>query len=154
MWLLIESAAGVTQIKKLLGGATEVAGLMLGAADLAADLGLLGDPRRQVDAARSRILYAAAAEGVPAVVDCPEVQIEAGPQLVKAARDARDWGFTGKSAIHPAQLEAIHGAFRPTEDELQWAEEVLAARDGATRVGETMVDEATKRLARRIARRG
>ena len=35
-------------------------------------------------------------------------------------------GFVGRTAIHP-QLAVIAAAFRPTDDELSWAREVLVA---------------------------
>ena len=45
--------------------------------------------------------------------------------LAEDARLARQRGFTGKLAIHPAQVEAINRAFTPTEDELAWSRRVV-----------------------------
>ena len=36
-------------------------------------------------------------------------------------------GFTGKAAIHPAQLGAIHQAFTPAEEQVSYARQVVAA---------------------------
>ena len=47
LWLLIESAAGVERLGALLEGPVPVAGVMLGAGDLRADLGLLDDSDRR-----------------------------------------------------------------------------------------------------------
>ena len=46
---------------------------------------------------------------------------------------ARNLGFSGKSAVHPDQVNVINEAFNPTEAEVEWANRVLeafAANDG------------------------
>ena len=40
---------------------------------------------------------------------------------------ARQAGFLGKMAIHPAQVEVINSAFSITPDELEWAKKVVQA---------------------------
>ena len=40
---------------------------------------------------------------------------------------AKAVGFAGKAAIHPGQLDAIHAAFRPSDEERAEAREALAA---------------------------
>ena len=151
IWLLVESARGVEQLPTLLTGPVRITGVMLGAGDLRADLGLLDDTdHRQLDAARSRTVFAAAAAGIRHIVDTPEAEIEPGEPFLASARSARGLGFTAKAAIHPGQLAAIHEVFRATADPRAWAHAVLDTADGAVRVGGSMVDEATRRLARRI----
>jgi malyl-CoA/(S)-citramalyl-CoA lyase len=47
--------------------------------------------------------------------------------LRAAARRAGALGFEGKMAIHPSQIEAIHEVMTPSRDQVEWANEVLAA---------------------------
>jgi len=47
------------------------------------------------------------------------------------AQFARSLGFYGKSAIHPRQLGILHEVFSPSDEEISWAQEVLAAFDAA-----------------------
>jgi (S)-citramalyl-CoA lyase len=49
--------------------------------------------------------------------------------LLQEAEEARDLGFTGKGAIHPAQLATIQAAFTPSAQELADAAAVVAAAD-------------------------
>ena len=78
IWLLVESARGVECLSALLAAPAPITGVMLGAGDLRADLGLLDDTdHRQLDAARSRMVFAAAA-GFAHVIDTPEAEIEPG----------------------------------------------------------------------------
>ena len=49
--------------------------------------------------------------------------------LARSSRLARELGFDGKSAIHPAQLPVIHEVFSPSTEEVAWAKEVLETLD-------------------------
>jgi citrate lyase subunit beta/citryl-CoA lyase len=149
VWLLVESARGVESLPQLLEAG--VAGVMLGPGDLSTDLGLMSyDDPRPLEWARSRIVFAAVAAGVSHIVDGPEAEIEPTERFGAAVASARGLGFTAKAAIHPAQLEAIHAAYRPSAERRAWAARVLAAGDGAVALDGHLIDEASKRLARSI----
>lgn len=151
LWLLIESARGVEQLPMLLGLGVPVAGVMFGAGDMRADLALPDeDDDRLLDHVRSRIVVSCVAAGVTQIVDTPDGEIEPTQRAVDRVRSARGLGFTAKAAIHPAQLEAIHDAYRPSAERVAWARGVLDAGGGAQRLDGQMVDEATKRLARQV----
>lgn len=66
-------------------------------------------------------------------------------------------GFTGKMAIHPAQVAVIHQALRPTAEELDWARSVIAALaesgGGVARLGNQMLDRPHLIKAQRILAR-
>jgi hypothetical protein len=74
---------------------------------------------------------------------------------------ARDMGFDGKWAIHPAQVAALNELFSPAEDEVQRARAVIAALDAAEREGGRgavaldgqMLDEAVRVAALRVLAR-
>ena len=152
IWLLIESAQGVENLRMLLASDVPVTGVMFGAGDMRADLGLWDDDDdRLVDHVRAQIVVACVAGQVEHIVDTPEPDLEPGVRFAARARGARGLGFTGKAAIHPRQLPVIHAAFSPSAERLAWAQKVLAAGDGASRVDGVMIDEATKRLARRLS---
>jgi citrate lyase subunit beta/citryl-CoA lyase len=67
---------------------------------------------------------------------------------------ARSLGFDGKWCIHPAQIPTVNGAFSPTEEEVEWAQRVVAAYEEANAAGSgsvsvdgQMVDAASIRMA-------
>ncbi len=73
------------------------------------------------------------------------------------AREARDWGFSGKMCIHPMQVAIVHEAFAPSAEELAWARKVVAAGaagrvmdGGVVVVDGTMVDVPVLRQAQRV----
>lgn len=47
--------------------------------------------------------------------------------LRQSSEAARIVGFTGRLAIHPAQVSIINVAFLPTEAEVEWAQRIVAA---------------------------
>lgn len=148
-------------------------GLAFGAEDFAADLGLpptiaegsppdhaAQDGRLAVlDAARARIVTAAAAAGIACRVDTPCLRIGSDAQVQEEARRSRAMGFSGKFAVHPWQVEPIHRGFTPSASEVAWARSVLGAGPaqgaaGASRVAGQMVDEAVARQARAVLAAG
>jgi citrate lyase subunit beta/citryl-CoA lyase len=63
-------------------------------------------------------------------------------------------GFTGKFAIHPRHVPGVVEAFAPSPAEIARARAVLRSAEEAAgnagRHGDTMIDEAVLRSARRI----
>ena len=78
--------------------------------------------------------------------------------LKREAEAARREGFTGKLAIHPAQVAVINAAFTPSADDIAHAEEIVAAFEahpdaGVLSVGGKMVDRPHLVQARRVLER-
>ncbi|GAA4393997.1 HpcH/HpaI aldolase/citrate lyase family protein [Tsukamurella soli] len=111
-------------------------GLMWGAEDLVAAMGgrssrfpdgTYRDVARHV---RSATRLAAAAFGRFAL-DAVHIDIADVDGLRAEALDAVALGYAATVCIHPSQVPMIRAAYRPTDDELAWAREVLGAQAGA-----------------------
>jgi citrate lyase subunit beta/citryl-CoA lyase len=121
----IETARGVLAAHEI-ASAPGVRHLAIGGVDLQRDLNCgLGDMPTLY--ARSHLVLASRAAGIAPPVDSvyPHLDNEAG--LRRETQLARSLGFFGKSAIHPHQLSVIHEIFTPSEEELRWARDVVAA---------------------------
>jgi citrate lyase subunit beta/citryl-CoA lyase len=81
--------------------------------------------------ARSHLVVAARAAGIAPPIDSVYPHIHDTDGLVRQAAHSRDLGLFGKSAIHPAQLPAIHTTFSPRQDEIDWARKVVDAFEHA-----------------------
>lgn len=121
---LVETVTGLNNAAAI-AAAPGVCAIMFGGGDLSSELGvaLAWEP---LLTARSLLVMAAAAAQVPAI-DVPFVRLDDVAGLTEECRRARALGFRAKAAIHPAQLEAIHDAFRPTESEREEARAALRA---------------------------
>ncbi len=139
-----------------------VRGLFWGMEDLGAEVGARRTRRDDgeiLDAfktVRSLAMFAAASAGI-ACVDTPFVDIANADGLTKEATEASWMGFSGKLAIHPAQVEPINVAFSPSPEEIEDALTILRmSREGggaAFRYKGKMVDTPHLTAAERLLAR-
>ena len=126
-------------------GLTRLRGLTWGAEDLAAAIGATGNRGENGEwlftfrLVRSLTLMAAHAAGVPAIETLQaDFRDEAG--LLASSRQARAEGFSGRLAIHPAQVGPINEGFTPSDDEVEHARRVIAAFDAEPGAGVVGLD--------------
>jgi citrate lyase subunit beta/citryl-CoA lyase len=140
-----------------------LAAMSWGAEDLSAALGASskhdasGELSFTYKLARSLCLAGAVAAGVQPV-DGVFADFRDDEGLRAEAEAARREGFTGKLAIHPAQVPIINDAFTPSDDDVRHAEEIVAAFEahpnaGVLSVGGKMVDRPHLVQARRVLER-
>jgi (S)-citramalyl-CoA lyase len=147
---LVETARAL-EAAVAIAAAPRVAGLVLGGADLAADLGaeMSWEP---LLAARARIVQAAATAGV-AAIDVPHLALADAGALRDETERVHRLGFTGKLAIHPDQVATIHAAYAPSDADVERARRVTAAAEaaggGVVVVDGRMVDAPVVRAAAR-----
>lgn len=146
---IIESVRGLAEVEAIAKATPRLYGLMLGAADMAADLGAA----TRWDAlanARCQIVAACVLGGV-SPIDSPFFDVHDQDGLGNEMELAKAFGFIAKAAIHPNQVVTINSALSPTAAEIDHARSVLAANHGGVGVVDgKMVDEAVARKARRI----
>lgn len=152
---LIESADAVQRCASIMACDTVTTAAM-GEVDLAADLGLLPNAPESVWwALRSRVVVAAAASGRPGPIGPVSVDFADLDAFRAETRALRAAGFSGRQAIHPAQVAVINEVFTPTDDERARAARLLELADaaqGGVCVDDhgRMIDEAVLRSARRL----
>jgi citrate lyase beta subunit len=125
---LIETPRGL-RLAHAIGAAPGVVAMMFGGGDLSGELGvaLAWEP---LSTARGLFVLACAEAGVPAI-DVPWIALDDADGLAEEARRAHAIGFQAKAAIHPAQLDAIHAAMRPSPALIAEAREALLAYEAA-----------------------
>ncbi|GAB4056806.1 CoA ester lyase [Uliginosibacterium sediminicola] len=151
---LIETARGVQQLMQI-AAAPCVQRLAFGTLDYAADLELSGDPRGLLYPA-SQIAIASRCAGIGTPIAGVTAALQDPAALAEDIALARACGFGAKLCIHPAQLEPTHSAFRPSADELAWAQRVIAAASdskGAVQLDGKMIDPPVLRKAQAIVDR-
>ncbi|WP_353114346.1 CoA ester lyase [Microbacterium sp.] len=148
---LLETARGVLAALRI-AEHPAVTAIALGESDLRSEL---GGGQAVLDHARLTAVFAARAAGLPAPMASVYPGIRDLDGLTTDTRGAAQLGLFGRMAVHPAQLPVIAAVFAPSDDEVAWAEEVIAAlRSGGVttlRSGE-MVDPAMRGRAERILR--
>jgi len=152
---IIETAAGLENAAQVGAASPAVAALMFGGFDLSAELG--AEPEWEpLLYARSRVVHAAALSGLD-TIDMPSRDFRDVSRLRAEAERACRLGFTGKVAIHPAQIPVIHEVFTPSPDEVEQARRIVeadrAAGGGAVSLDGAMVDRPVVEAARRVLAR-
>jgi len=108
-----------------------LAGLTWGAEDLSVAVGATANCERDgrwtvpYQLVRSLCLFAAHAAGVEAI-DTLYADFSNTEGLRASCDEARRDGFSGKLAIHPAQVEVINEAFAPSAGEIERARRIVA----------------------------
>ena len=137
LFLLIETNQGLEECFDILRASSLLKMVLFGGVDLASALRCAPDWQPLLYA-RQRLIHAAASTGLD-VMDMPYLHISDKDGLLHEAQAAAHIGFTGKAAIHPAQLAPIHQAFTPTENDICHAEKVVAAYQQA-KAGVTVLE--------------
>ena len=159
LWTMIETCAVVPELGRLaaLKASTRLAAFVLGTNDLAKDM------RAQIRPGRAPFLpilsaavCAARAHGL-VVIDGVCNEFRDSNVLSAEARQGLEFGFDGKSLIHPDQVEPCNAVFSPNAAELDQARAIVAAFDdpehagkGAIRLEGMMVELLHLDQARRV----
>jgi citrate lyase subunit beta / citryl-CoA lyase len=168
--VLIESASGLQRVDEIAGSSPRLEALIFGPGDLSASLGLgqltIGTPDHEYGGdvwhyASMRLLVAARANGLLAI-DGPYAAFADVAGLERSARRSAALGFDGKWVIHPSQIETVNRLYSPDAATFARAEGILAAYRqategegrGAVRFEGEMIDEATRKMAESVSRRG
>jgi citrate lyase subunit beta/citryl-CoA lyase len=161
--IVTETAASLFNLLSYRDPKSPLVAMSWGAEDLSAALGAsskydeAGELAFTYRLARSLCLAGAVAADVQPVDGVfADFRDEAG--LKHEAEAARREGFTGKLAIHPAQVPVINAAFTPSREEVSHAEAVVAAFEahpdaGTVSVDGKMVDRPHLEQARRVLQR-
>jgi len=145
-WLMTRPVLAMIETPRAVIDAAAIApaaqALIAGTNDLSAGLGVPGEAGRAgLTYALQRIVLAARAAGIPAF-DGVYNGLEADDGLESECREGRAWGFDGKSAIHPSQIETVNRIFAPSEAELEAARRLIAAATGGAERHEGRMIEA------------
>ncbi|ROZ68793.1 CoA ester lyase [Ramlibacter sp. WS9] len=149
---LVETVAGYLALREV-AAARGVERLAFGSVDFAAESGIADEGEAMTGIRIQFVLESCRAQLAPPV-DGVGVEFHDEGTMQADALRSRQLGFGGKLCIHPRQVPAVNGAFRPSEAEVGWAQRVLAAfelsRGAATSVDGKMIDKPVVERALRI----
>jgi citrate lyase beta subunit len=129
-----------------------VKAMLFGGGDLSAELGaeMSWEP---LLVARCLFVQACARGGIQAI-DVPHLELTDMTAVENESRRVKALGFTGKAAVHPAQVAVINAVFQPSDVEIAEAREAMdlfdAAGGGAVSFRGKMLDAPIVQRYRRI----
>ncbi len=156
----IETAKGVVNAYSIAGADDRINALVFGVFDFLHDMRLDYDENDPTGYAyaRAKIPVDSRAAGVHAI-DAIWQKIDDAEGLVRDATVAKRLGYSGKSIIHPGQIEPVHRVFLPSKSDVEWAKKVVQALGesiekgsgrGAVRLEGRMIDAVHYKQAKAI----
>ena len=131
----VETASALVDARDIAIASQRVIALAFGAEDFTNDMGIeRSDTGEEIHVPRSLVPVAARAANV-ASLDSPFVLFQDPDALRADAHRARQMGYTGKHAIHPAQIDIINEVFSPSPEEVAYARKIIEAWDEAEAAG-------------------
>ena len=131
----IETAMAIVNAYEICAASPRIVGVAFGAEDFTNDMAIeRTEGESEIDYPRRVICIAARAADVLAL-DTPYFSFRDSDGLRKNSLEAKSYGFRGKFAIHPAQVDIINESFSPSADEIENARRVVVAFEEAERSG-------------------
>uniref|UniRef100_A0A673CPW3 Citramalyl-CoA lyase, mitochondrial n=1 Tax=Sphaeramia orbicularis TaxID=375764 RepID=A0A673CPW3_9TELE len=131
----VETAVGLLNFKAVCEEVRQLApkaglhhdGVVFGSDDFCASIGATRTKdARELLYARQKVVVTTKAFGLQAI-DLVYIDYKDVDGLRQQAREGALMGFTGKQVIHPGQIKAVQEEFSPSQEKIQWAQELIAA---------------------------
>jgi citrate lyase subunit beta/citryl-CoA lyase len=148
---LIETARGVAHAREI-ASLHSVVRLAFGSFDFCADIGAQHD-RDALLFAHSELVMASRLANIAPPIDGITASLDDDVAVEADARYASLLGFSGKLCIHPQQIAPAFAGFRPNDDEVAWARNVIAQGEGAVAMNGVMIDAPIRLRARQVIER-
>lgn len=152
---MIECPRGLFQAEQIAAATARVTAMVFGSEDFAAQAGL-GTEIEALALPAQWVALAAAAAGIAAYGLPGSLGNYRDLELFEATlQRAKTIGYCGSLCVHPNQVPLANKVFRPSEEEVKWAEAVVAqAKTGGATGGDVgMVDAPVLARARAILAR-
>jgi citrate lyase subunit beta/citryl-CoA lyase len=157
LWAMIETCAALFVLDQIAGAGGPLECLVIGGNDLAKEMRCRpGVMREPLMGALGLSVAAARAHGL-SVLDAVYNEIEDDEGLGRQCRQGAEFGFDGKTLIHPRQVDAANQAFSPEPEAVSWSRTIVAAFDlpentakGVLKIEGRMVERLHLEEARRL----
>jgi citrate lyase subunit beta/citryl-CoA lyase len=167
----IETARGIINVEEICAASPRLETIILGPVDMSASMempSLAGGlqipdyPGDYFHYVFVKILMAGRANGLQ-VIDGPYVKVRDPEGFREFCQRTEVLGYDGKWALHPDQVTILNEVFAPSQEQFDKAWDVLDAyakattegdRKGAVMLGDEMIDEASRKVAVKLVKKG
>ncbi len=127
LWAMIETPLGVENAVAIAAASDRLSVLMMGTSDLVKEMRLRHSADRiGFHYALGRCVHSARLAGID-VIDGVHLDLSDAEGFAKMCEQGRDFGFDGKSLIHPKQIDDANASFGFSDADIDYAQRVLAA---------------------------
>ncbi len=135
LWAMIETPQAVANVADIARASDRLQVLVMGTNDLVAELHAVHVPGRAPILTALSLCVMAARDAGKQLLDGVYNDVKNPEGFAAECLQGRQFGFDGKTLIHPSQLEPANRLFAPSPAEVEHANAVIAAFDEATAAG-------------------
>lgn len=139
IWAMMETTRGMLNAASIAAAHERLEVLVMGTNDLARELRVQISPSRAALQTSLQLCLLAARTHGKVIVDGVYNDVRNLDGFVTECRQGAEFGFDGKTLIHPSQVEPCNQVFSPSERELSEAREIVAAFEAAVREGKGVI---------------
>jgi citrate lyase subunit beta / citryl-CoA lyase len=133
---IIETALGISNLKRICRSGTRTKLLAFGAGDFTLDMGMVWTrSEAELLPHRAACVLESRAAGLEPPMDTVWADLRDNDGFAASARHAAAIGFQGKMCIHPDQISGANAAFTPDDAAVAQAQKIVAAFDKAEAEG-------------------
>ncbi|MCK4938670.1 MAG: CoA ester lyase [Rhodospirillaceae bacterium] len=139
IWCMVETPRGVLRTELIASASPRVSCLVMGTSDLAKDLHA-HHTRERIPMMMSlgHCLLVARAYGL-SILDGVHLDLGDDEGFEQSCTQGKDFGFDGKTLIHPKTISKANKIYGPSAEEVKWSNDIIAAFDAARAKGEGVV---------------
>lgn len=139
IWCMIETPRGVLRVQEIASASSRVAALVMGTSDLVKDVHARHTPLRlPMLTSLSLCILAARAEGL-AILDGVYLDLQDADGFRDACVQGLEFGFDGKTLIHPSQVDPCNEVYAPDAAEVDLSRRIIEAFAEAEKEGKGVV---------------
>ncbi|NYE09326.1 citrate lyase subunit beta/citryl-CoA lyase [Bacillus niacini] len=132
---LLETSYSIVHTFHILSSSDRISGVQFGAEDLTKELGIERTrDGKEIEYARNVIAQAGNARKID-ILDTPFTHVGDRDGLIQDTNNAKSIGFTGKTCIHPNQIEIVNDVFTPNAEDVIKARHLIRVFDHAVDSG-------------------
>lgn len=139
IWAMVETPIAIHNVFEIAAASDRLAVLVMGTNDLVNELHSVHVPgRAPIMPALAQALLAARAAG-KTILDGVYNDVRDPEGFEAECLQGREWGFDGKTIIHPTQVEPSNRVFAPSQESIEHSREVIKAFNEATAAGKGVI---------------
>jgi citrate lyase subunit beta/citryl-CoA lyase len=135
LWAMMETPLGMLHAEEIAGASPRLTCLVMGTSDLAKDLQASHTRDRMPMITSLGLCLLAARAYRLAILDGVHLDLRDDEGLAYACRQGLNFGFDGKTLIHPRTIGIANEIFAPTAEEVAWSHKIIAAHAAAVAEG-------------------
>jgi citrate lyase subunit beta/citryl-CoA lyase len=137
---IIETGKGLAAAREIAACGSRVRRMAFGAGDYTLDMNMEWTlDEDELQEARAELVLASRIAEIEPPLDTVWIHIKDLDNLEKSARRAKQLGFQGKTCIYPPQVEVVNRVYTPSDEEVAFAQRVVAAFEEAERQGSSSI---------------